>query len=557
MGRGGRGRGGGYGGGGDKTEALFNAIMIEKVDTVRYSFVHGGVPLSASNDLGQTPLMVAASNGKEKSLDVILDQVRRIRGKQERSEILDAQDEDGQTPLMMAAVRNKFWVCKQLKEAGAWLGCKDLEGLTARGRADFAGNQKIVELLDGTRTHESDSEPDSAEDSDGGFEGETSTQRSKRKKKEKEGGNVLTSVAKKERAKKESEAAKEAAPAAEAAEPVDSSEPVLPEISEALAAAAQEEKTSGALKDLTLSLIRTQEEQASGLKPGAMDPALWRCGLSIRHLVIRWRPGLAAGSLDKISALKRVLHLIIQDSALAALPSSLGELQELRSLEVDGNNLTEFPSSIESLSKTLDTISAARNKLTSAALPRLAPLTHLVSLKLDNNKITDIEDLQLADKPHLVTLSLANNKLTELPEDPWEKLAMLQHLNVSSNKITELPCEIGAMKEKKFTEMLLDENPWKDGKIRSMIENSAVLSQTVLVYLRKQKPKAGKKAKAKAKRKPKAESESEPESDNTPAPAKAESSEDEAPAPPPPPAAKKKGKKGKKASAAAEPDSDG
>merc|ERR1719454_2586085 len=110
----------------------------------------------------------------------------------------------------------------------------------------------------------------------------------------------------------------------------------------------------------------------------------------------------------------------------------------------------------------------------------------------------------MGSKPHLVTLSVAHNKLDELPEDPWGDLTMLQHLNISANKLTELPCEMGAMKEKKLTELLLHDNPWKDGKIRNMIENSAVLSNTVLPYLRKlqaKNPKGKSKAKAKAKRK--------------------------------------------------------
>merc|ERR1712139_250403 len=119
------------------------------------------------------------------------------------------------------------------------------------------------------------------------------------------------------------------------------------------------------------------------------------------------------------------------------------------------------------------------------------------------------DNLNLKSKPHLVTLSVVSNGLKELPEDPWGDLTMLQHLNVSNNKLTELPCEMGAMKEKKLTELLLDDNPWKDGKIRNMIENSAVLSNTVLVYLRKLKPKGNKKVKGKPKRKGKANSDSE------------------------------------------------
>jgi len=85
-----------------------------------------------------------------------------------------------------------------------------------------------------------------------------------------------------------------------------------------------------------------------------------------------------------------------------------------------------------------------------------------------------------------------------------------------------------------------------DGKIRSMIENSAVLSNTVLVYLRKMKPK-GKKGGAKAKgKKKKAESSDEDSDEDRPVifVAKSESEEEEV-APPPPVEEPKKKKKGK------------
>lgn len=95
---------------------------------------------------------------------------------------------------------------------------------------------------------------------------------------------------------------------ADKAPPIETMRPVLQEIADALSAAAEEEKTSGNVKELKMSLIRTDEQQARGLTDGAMDPALWRCGSTVRHLEIRWRPGLGAGSLDRIGALKRILY---------------------------------------------------------------------------------------------------------------------------------------------------------------------------------------------------------------------------------------------------------
>lgn len=457
--------------------------------------------VSSRNDDGLTALMVAAAGGKDKSMNVMLEMVRRIRNAAERSEYLDAADGGGRTALMLAAVAGRLECVDLLKGAGARLDLKDDEGYTARARAEWAGKQAVVDLLDGKAAEEG-SEHDSADESDGGFEGETSTQRSKRKKREKQGSSMgtLTCAARRAATSPDETVANDDGSMQTEMVP-DDRPPVLREIVDALALSADEQRKSGTVKELKISLVRTEEAQAPGLDDGAVDPALWRCGKGLRYLEIRWRPGLNSTTLNRIGSLKRLLHLIISDSGLADLPEALGELLEMRSLEVDRNALTTMPSSLQCLAGNLESLSAARNRLVSGALERLAPLEHLVSLKLDHNQLGGLDGLSLSRKPHLVTLSVAHNKLRNLPQDPWGDLVMLQHLNVSANELTELPSEMGLMKEKKLTELLLHENPWSDGKIRNMVENSAVLSSTVLVYLRKRKPTGKKPTKGKAKRK--------------------------------------------------------
>eukprot|EP00929_Paragymnodinium_shiwhaense_P002617 TRINITY_DN10291_c0_g1_i1.p1 TRINITY_DN10291_c0_g1~~TRINITY_DN10291_c0_g1_i1.p1 ORF type:complete len:545 (-),score=186.19 TRINITY_DN10291_c0_g1_i1:113-1747(-) len=541
MGRGGggKGRGGGGGGyGGDKQAAFFGAVRNEKEDTIRWSINHGGLSLATSDEDGMTPIMLAASLGKAKAMYALLDVVRKMRERSARSEALDAVDEEGRTALILAAAAGKLECAEMLREAGANLNIRDEKGYTARAWAEWSGNQDMVDVIDGKKIEEDDG-PDSAAESDGGFEGETSTQRSRRKKKEMAGAGAgaLTCGARREKREGKDDDGASAAVAVDK-----NAKPVLEEVEKALQAAAEEQKKSGYVKELSISLVRKEKSQAPGLVEGQLDPALWRCGPCVRHLEVRWSPGLAAGSLDLVGALGRLLHLIVQDSGLPALPEAIGTLKELRSLEVDGNALTDFPASLAKVT-TLESLSAVRNKLTSKCLQKLAPIEKLASVKLDQNAISDVEDLDLHKKPHLVTLSLAQNSLTELPEDCWGDLAMLQHLNVSGNKIKELPCEMGVMKEKKFTQLMLDDNPWKDGKIRTMIENSAVLSNTVLVYLRKMKPKGNKRGGGK-KKKAKAESSSEAESEDEPA--KEEADEEEAEEAAPAPAAGGGGKKNKK-----------
>eukprot|EP00812_Abedinium_dasypus_P004991 NODE_1623_length_1100_cov_182.586603.p1 GENE.NODE_1623_length_1100_cov_182.586603~~NODE_1623_length_1100_cov_182.586603.p1 ORF type:complete len:301 (-),score=121.67 NODE_1623_length_1100_cov_182.586603:180-1082(-) len=278
------------------------------------------------------------------------------------------------------------------------------------------------------------------------------------------------------------------------------------------------------------------ERRPGGLPPGELDPALWRCGERVRRLEVRWKSGLAGHALNDVGALTRLLNVIVQDSALPSLPDAIGDLAALRSLEVDGNALQGFPTALSKLAGTLEALSAARNSLASpSGIAPIAALGGLVTLNLSNNRLASVGALDLLTKVHLVSLSLSNNQISELPDACWEGPMMLQRFDVAGNRIEELPPGMGVMKEKKLTELLLDENPLRDGKIRNMLQNSAVVSKDVLTYLRKQKGKKGKpNSKAKAK---KHEDSEESEADAAPEPPP--------PPPPPPPASKAKGKKNK------------
>mmetsp|Transcript_93624 Transcript_93624/g.265089 ORF Transcript_93624/g.265089 Transcript_93624/m.265089 type:complete len:157 (-) Transcript_93624:8-478(-) len=150
------GRGGGGRGGGDKHAAYLAAIHSQKVETIRWSLLYGGLTATSCDENGHTAIMVAAAAGKEKSLDAILDVVRRARSAALRSENLDARDGDGQTALMMAAAGGRLECVRLLMDAGARLDLQDQDGYTARARADWAGKQAVVDLLDGKEEEEED-----------------------------------------------------------------------------------------------------------------------------------------------------------------------------------------------------------------------------------------------------------------------------------------------------------------------------------------------------------------------------------------------------------------
>ena len=166
-----------------------------------------------------------------------------------------------------------------------------------------------------------------------------------------------------------------------------------------------------------------------------------------------------------------------EDSAkLTELPESLGQLSQLQTLSLSGNQLTTLPESLGQLSQ-LQTLSLSRNQLTTlqeslgqlsklqalylwnnqlTILPEsLGQLSKLQSLDLDNNRLTTLPE-SLGQLSQLLSLSLSGNQLTTLPESLGQ-LSQLQRLYLGANQLTTLPESLGQLPK---LEMLdLDDNP--------------------------------------------------------------------------------------------------
>ncbi|MHA2363120.1 MAG: leucine-rich repeat domain-containing protein [Candidatus Hodarchaeales archaeon] len=112
------------------------------------------------------------------------------------------------------------------------------------------------------------------------------------------------------------------------------------------------------------------------------------------------------------SSNNRVTGIGLYNKGLNKLPSDIGDLDCLKILVLEKNNLTSLPDSIDKL-------------------------TNLTDLILTNNKLTYVSD-NIGNLKQLQYLYLNANQLTALPGS-IEKLVNLLEFNFRGNKIVNLP----------------------------------------------------------------------------------------------------------------------
>ncbi|MCB8977345.1 MAG: leucine-rich repeat domain-containing protein [Ardenticatenaceae bacterium] len=144
---------------------------------------------------------------------------------------------------------------------------------------------------------------------------------------------------------------------------------------------------------------------------------------------------MAGGQLTQLQSLN------LSGNNLTELPEWLGQLTQLQSLYLSFNNLTELPEWLGQLTQ-LQSLNLSSNNLTE--LPEwLGQLTQLQSLDLSSTNLTELPEW-LGQLTQLQSLDLSSTNLTELPE--WlGQLTQLQSLNLSGNNLTELPEWLGQL----------------------------------------------------------------------------------------------------------------
>jgi internalin A len=185
---------------------------------------------------------------------------------------------------------------------------------------------------------------------------------------------------------------------------------------------------------------QAEQKIQQALKSGATE-------LDLRNMKLTELP-------ESIGQLKQLRKLDVggdswkdEKNQLTTLPDSLAlaQLMQLTSLDLSNNQLTTLPPSLALAQLTqLTSLNLSSNQLTTLP-PSLGQLTQLTELDLSRNQLTTLPD-SLGQLTQLQTLNLSNNQLTALPESLGQ-LAQLQSLNLSRNQLVALPEYVGHLKQ--------------------------------------------------------------------------------------------------------------
>jgi len=153
--------------------ALTLSIREDSMKAFDVLFNTPGIDLEVKAKNGDTALMIAAFYGNQRVVKLLLDkevEVNRpgwtalhyaaingnpniIKQLLDASAYIDAESpDDKMTPIMLAAMRGRLFAVRLLKEEGADLTLKNIDGMTALDLARHFDQKEVVEELTGQHT---------------------------------------------------------------------------------------------------------------------------------------------------------------------------------------------------------------------------------------------------------------------------------------------------------------------------------------------------------------------------------------------------------------------
>ena len=193
----------------------------------------------------------------------------------------------------------------------------------------------------------------------------------------------------------------------------------------------------------TISQLSTLEDLELRDNPGLVEiPSLEGLNqlnrLSLRNLQLTTIPGLAS--------LVSLTDLDLRDNfKLGCVPDDIANLVNLKKLDLYGCGIKTVPSFIGNL-RQLESLDLRKNSLDNEGVPsEIGGLTGLIRLLLSNNAFTQVPP-QILALPALREFEISGNKIMELTPEIG-RLATLQRFNIGNNKLQRLPDTIGSLTE--------------------------------------------------------------------------------------------------------------
>lgn len=150
------------------------------------------------------------------------------------------------------------------------------------------------------------------------------------------------------------------------------------------------------------------------------------------HMVLAFNQieNISEGSFNGLE--NTLEYLDLEHNQLKEFPSALQSLNRLRYLYMTANEMTD----IDVIPNTLRVLSLAANNFTTVPSNSLQGCTDLSYLNIGYNKISEIEENSFADwGGQLQTLLLRNNKITRLNYGSFNGLDSIQEISLSFNDI--------------------------------------------------------------------------------------------------------------------------
>jgi len=174
---------------------------------------------------------------------------------------------------------------------------------------------------------------------------------------------------------------------------------------------------------------------------------------------------------DSICKLNSLIELKLTYNDIKSVPNCLDNLSSLKKLILQSNYLTSLPSEIFDI-KTLEYIDLSYNDNMEGEIPSsIGNLKNLKYCKIDNCSITKIPK-EIGNCESLEELDLSDNAIKELPSEIGN-LKKLEILNLGFNSIKKIPKEIGNLQNLKILSLhhnYFSEIPSELGNLKNLKE---------------------------------------------------------------------------------------